>query len=72
MKRFLSILLSIAVSCQMIFFAVSAEDFAGHWAEEAIRSLIAESVIGGDQNGNINPDEDITRAEFAKTVNRAF
>lgn len=72
MKRLISIFAAAAVACQMFSFAVSAEDFAGHWAEDAIRSLIAESVIGGDQNGNINPDADITRAEFVKTVNRAF
>ena len=48
MKRFLSALLSLAVFCQMLFFPVSAEEISGHWAEEAIRALLAESVIGGD------------------------
>ena len=72
MKRFLSALLSLAVFCQMLFFPVSAEEISGHWAEEAIRALLAESVIGGDPDGSIRPEAEITRAEFVKTVNRVF
>jgi len=47
-------------------------DFRGHWAESSIDLLRENNIILGDENGNINPDNFITRAEFTAIVNRTF
>lgn len=50
----------------------AAVDFAGHWASEAAQQLIGEGIILPDENGDIRPDDSITRAEFVKITNRVF
>jgi hypothetical protein len=54
-------------------FAVSEpRDIDGHWAAPAIETLRSYGIMGGDGSGIYAPDRDITRAEFATLVNRAF
>ncbi|MDR1616552.1 MAG: S-layer homology domain-containing protein [Syntrophomonadaceae bacterium] len=43
-----------------------------HWAVQNIALLLDKKIIAGDQNGDINPDNPITRAEFVTIVNKAF
>lgn len=43
-----------------------------HWAEPYMRNLYNEGLMSGDKNGNMNPDQAITRAEFVSIVNRTF
>ncbi|MGL4791967.1 MAG: S-layer homology domain-containing protein, partial [Anaerotignaceae bacterium] len=43
-----------------------------HWAEESMRKLYDLGLLSGDTNGNMNPDKNITRAEFVSLINRAF
>ncbi len=45
-------------------------DIAGHWAESDILYASAVGFIDGYQNGNFNPDAQISRAEFMAIVNR--
>jgi len=74
MKKLISTILVLT----MILVQVPAmgvgvrNDYSGHWAEEYISKLVEEKVVSGDANGNINPDNNITRAEFVKIVNRKF
>lgn len=42
------------------------------WAKEAIEELATSGSISGDENGNFNPDNKITREEFLKIVVMAF
>lgn len=44
----------------------------GHWAEAYMLNLYQRGLMRGDLKGNLNPDKDITRAEFVSIVNRAF
>ncbi len=45
---------------------------ANHWAQKYLENLFAYGIMRGDQNGNMNPDIPITRAEFVSMINRAF
>lgn len=47
-------------------------DIGGHWAEESIQSLAKVGIIDGYPDGSFRPEDNITRAEFAKIVARAF
>lgn len=64
---------------QMILqFEESAEktapfsDTDGHWAKAAIDRAYASGNIDGYPDGSFRPDENITRAEAAKIMNRLF
>ena len=43
-----------------------------HWAQKYLENLFMYGIMRGDQDGNMNPDIPITRAEFVSMVNRAF
>lgn len=43
-----------------------------HWAQKHLENLFTYGIMRGDQNGNMNPDIPITRAEFVSMINRAF
>ena len=38
----------------------------------AVEALVALGVVNGDENGKFNPDNSVTRAEFAKMVVEAL
>ena len=70
MKRILSLFICV----MLILSSVSMVGFASasHWSYDYIKGMISDGIITGDQNGNLNLDNTITRAEFAKTVNKYF
>ncbi len=39
-----------------------------NWAKDSIRKLKVRGVISGDENGNFNPNSNVTRAEFVKML----
>ena len=47
-------------------------DITGHWAENNIKELVAIGVISGYPDGSFKPDNNITRAEFASILVKAF
>ncbi|NLU51221.1 MAG: hypothetical protein GXX09_12650, partial [Syntrophomonadaceae bacterium] len=51
---------------------VNLKDIAGHWAEAKIKQLVASGAIGGYPDGSFKPDKQITRAEFATVLVKAF
>ncbi|TEB08363.1 Cellulosome-anchoring protein precursor [Pelotomaculum schinkii] len=51
---------------------VSLNDIAGHWAEDNIKQLVARDAITGYPDGSFKPDNNITRAEFATVLVKAF
>ena len=71
LKRALSLALAAAMLVSLMVVGASAADY-GDQAEvtqtEAVDVLTAIGVVGGDQNGNFNPDATLTRAEFCVMI----
>ena len=70
-------LLALAITCCLLITTVGtittfAEDISGHWAIDDINFLREKGIVRGDDNGNINPDDNITRAELIALINRTF
>lgn len=49
-----------------------SEQLKGHWAETEITQLIDKNIVQGADNGELNLDKNITRAEFITMLVRAF
>jgi hypothetical protein len=47
-------------------------DISGHWSEKNIERLVAMGAISGYPDGTFQPDNTITRAEFATVLVKAF
>lgn len=47
-------------------------DIEGHWAQSKIEDMVGKGIIGGYPDGTFKPDNNITRAEFASLLVRAF
>jgi hypothetical protein len=47
-------------------------DIDGHWAHDCIMTLLEKGIIQGNEKGEINPDDYITRAEAAVLVGKAL
>ena len=47
-------------------------DITGHWAEGQIKDFINKGYLNGYPDGTFKPQTSITRAEFVKTLNKAF
>ena len=47
-------------------------DIEGHWAQGAMNDMGSRMVINGDENGDYNPEDNMTRAEFTAIVLRAL
>lgn len=49
------------------------KDTEGHWSENIINTLVENGIINRSEYGdNFNPDENITRIEMAKMIDRAL
>ncbi|MGO4179874.1 S-layer homology domain-containing protein, partial [Paenibacillus sp. TAF43_2] len=72
--------LSVAVIMAMLFSvlpAVSAagavkDDVSGHWAQENLKKWVKSGLLEGYEDGSIQPDRPVTRAELMTLINRAF
>jgi uncharacterized repeat protein (TIGR02543 family) len=51
---------------------VAFTDVANHWAKEAVNDMGSRMVISGIGDLKFNPDQDITRAEFAAIIVRGL
>jgi N-acetylmuramoyl-L-alanine amidase len=49
---------------------VEKTDYAGHWAEKAIKTAIDAKIMLGDGKGNFSPDKPVSRAEMAVIIER--
>ena len=68
LKRALSLAVSTVMLVGMMAVGTSAASYAdvtSEHNEEAIGVMQAVSVMVGDENGNFNPDKNVTRAEMA-------
>lgn len=58
-----------------VFTAVKVKTFAditNHWARKEIESLAARQIVSGVTSDRFNPSGEVTRAEFAAMLARAF
>lgn len=76
-KRFVSIVLAIAMILTMVPFAAfadetTASDLDGHWAENVITEWMDYGIINGYEDGTIRPNNKITRAEMTAMLDRVM
>lgn len=76
-KRLISILLAVVMMLQTISFAALQKDFddfpkKSYWSYEAMENALKVGLLKGRGNGLIAPKDNLTRAEFAAVVTRAF
>ncbi|MFC5471573.1 S-layer homology domain-containing protein [Cohnella suwonensis] len=62
----------IAALNQPASSAPAGTDISGHWAEKAIQAWLEEGLVSGFPDGRFRPDGQVTRAELAAVINRAF
>lgn len=70
-RRTASLLLA-AIMILGILPASAPKAQAESWVDPYLNKLAEWGVMKGDQNGNMNPDRNITRAEFVAMINRAY
>jgi hypothetical protein len=71
MKKLFAILLCGVFVC-LGGVLTTEESYATHWADQYLNNLVSEGIMRGDDDGNLFPDNSITRAEFVAMMNRAF
>ena len=76
-KRIISVLLTFAMLLTMVpvTFAASASDFADFpagWSKEAMAFSVENGLLNGKSANRIEPAANLTRAEMATIINRAF
>lgn len=69
-KRTISLVIIISILISMSVVSL-ASDYNTHWASEEIEYLIKNNVVIPSENG-VRPDDNITRAEFIKVINKLF
>lgn len=70
-KRVLSVLLSVVMLGSLLVPAFAADSFPdvqGHWSAASVERWSKAGVFKGDDEGNFNPDSEMTRAEFATAL----
>ena len=73
-KRRLALLLTLAMIISMFpinAFATEFSDMPNDWSTRALENAVANGLLKGD-NGKIMPNDNLTRAQMATIVNRAF
>ncbi|MBN7773732.1 S-layer homology domain-containing protein [Clostridium aminobutyricum] len=71
MRKLCAILLCSVFVC--MGGVLSTENcYAAHWADQYLNNLVSQGIMRGDDDGNLYPDNSITRAEFVAMMNRAF
>ncbi|MBP2001396.1 hypothetical protein J2Z69_002439 [Paenibacillus shirakamiensis] len=56
----------------VVWHPLEFSDVASHWAKKAVNDMGSRMVIEGMGDGKFNPDQNITRAEFAAIVVRGL
>ena len=78
MKRILSLLLGFTLCFSLVgtAFAASASDFRDFsrtaWYAEPLEAAVKNGLLQGDDRGLLRPNGNLTRAEMAAIINRAF
>lgn len=76
MKKTVSMIVVLAMSLSLFSTVwaaqTSVDDLQGHWAEENLRKWVEKDLLKGYDDGSVQPDRKITRAEFITLINRSF
>jgi uncharacterized repeat protein (TIGR02543 family) len=56
----------------IIWHTIAFQDVANHWAKDAVNDMGSRMIVTGEGNDQFNPDQDITRAEFAAIIVRGL
>jgi uncharacterized repeat protein (TIGR02543 family) len=56
----------------VVWHPLTFKDLEGHWAQVSVNDMGSRLVVDGIGNERYNPDEDMTRAEFAAIVMRGM
>ncbi|SCW80545.1 DNA-binding beta-propeller fold protein YncE [Paenibacillus tianmuensis] len=56
----------------VIWHPLAFKDVERHWAQQAVNDMGSRLVVSGVSQGQFNPDQDITRAEFAAILIRGL
>ena len=77
LKRFISALIATVMLFSMVpnVFGSAADqfvDFPTGWSKPAMESAVANGLLTGYENNEIRPTANLTRAEFAAIISRAF
>lgn len=69
-KKFVLLTAVILIICNMFttLSVFAASDIGGHWAQSTLEKWVADNKIRGYSDGTIRPDNNVTRAEFAKML----
>lgn len=72
MKRVLSFFLAVLMILTLVPFVQAAPSFSdvprSHWAYKEITEMAAKGIIKGYEDGKFRPNNQVTRAEFAKIM----
>lgn len=72
MKRVLSVFLAVLMILTLVPFVQAAPSFSdvprSHWAYKEITEMAAKGIIKGYEDGKFRPNQQVTRAEFAKIM----
>lgn len=82
-KRVLAVFLAVSIVLTAFsanLFAVGQtskeisnfKDMSNHWAADKVNSLVEKGLISGYDDKTFRPDSNITRAEFAKIIDKVF
>lgn len=64
-KKILSAFLAVTALCSAFVLSVSAYN---GWADEYLSFCIGKGIISGDENGELMPDDDMTREQMVKMI----
>lgn len=65
-------LLLVTTTFLPVFGATAPNDYASHWAKEAIGKAVASGTVTGYPDGTFRPDGTISRVEFFQMINKMF
>ncbi len=74
-RRVIALVLTAVMLIQPLTFAASVTDFydfPNDWSTEAMTAAVKNDLLRGDGDGFINPGRNLTRAELAAIMVRAF
>lgn len=72
-KRLAAFVLALALMSGLLpFFPAVPDAAAADWMQPYLDQMVEWGIMQGNSSGNLNPDRQITRAEFVTLVNRAF
>lgn len=71
-RRLSAWLMAAVMLLSMVPAMAAFRDTAGHWAEKTLDEWQDKGLIDGYGDGSFQPDVTMTRAEFAKLVNRTL